>query len=221
MRTSYTFAALAVSAFALSGCVSSTAVEKNDGFQRTSTGAAIGGFAGAIAGIVSGDTAEESRQNAIKGAILGAAGGAAIGNSLDRQAAELRASLGNDRVTIVNTGDRLAVTLPQDILFATDSAELSGSLQSDLVAVAQNLQAYPESTVQVIGHTDNTGDAAHNQRLSEARANSVTLVLSGAGVSAGRLSPIGRGEDQPVATNATDSGRALNRRVEIVILPSA
>jgi len=181
----------------------------------------IGAATGVVAGLISGDTAEERRQNALKGAAIGAAGGAAIGNVLDRQAADLRQSLGNDRVTITNTGDRLIVTLPQDILFATDSAALRPDLQSDLVAVANNLQNYPDSTVQVIGHTDNTGDAAYNQNLSVQRAGSVTNVLAGAGVAASRLQPIGRGEDQPIASNLTEEGKAQNRRVEIVILPTA
>ncbi|MEM9581289.1 MAG: OmpA family protein [Pseudomonadota bacterium] len=214
-------AAMAVSALALSACVNSQTAENNNGFKKTGTGAAIGAATGAIAGLISGDNSQEKKQNAVKGALIGAAGGAAIGNVLDRQAADLRNSLGNDRVTITNTGDRLIVTLPQDILFATDSAALTGTLQSDLVAVANNLQAYPDSTVQVIGHTDNTGEAAYNQNLSMQRANAVTNVLAGAGVPQFRLQPVGRGEDQPVASNLTDEGRAQNRRVEIVILPTA
>ena len=221
MRTRYMIAAAAVSTLALSACSNPDTLDNNDNFKRTGTGAAIGAATGALAGLISGDDGAEKRQNALKGAVIGAAGGAAIGNVLDRQAADLRQSLGNDRVTITNTGDRLIVTLPQDILFATDSATLRPDLQSDLVAVANNLQAYPDSTVQVIGHTDNTGEAAYNQNLSVQRANSVVAVLAGAGVSQARLQPIGRGEDQPVASNLTEDGKAQNRRVEIVILPNA
>ena len=220
-RAPLLIAAMAVSAFTLSGCITSDTRANNNDFKKTGTGAAIGAATGVVAGLISGDTAEERRQNALKGAAIGAAGGAAIGNVLDRQAADLRQSLGNDRVTITNTGDRLIVTLPQDILFATDSAALRPDLQSDLVAVANNLQNYPDSTVQVIGHTDNTGDAAYNQNLSVQRAGSVTNVLAGAGVAASRLQPIGRGEDQPIASNLTEEGKAQNRRVEIVILPTA
>lgn len=220
-RTPVLISAMAVSALTLSGCMTSDTRANNNDFRKTGTGAAIGAGVGAVAGLISGDTSAERRQNALKGAVIGGAGGAAIGNVLDRQAADLQQSLGNDRVTITNTGDRLIVTLPQDILFASDSAALRGDLQSDLIAVANNLQNYPDSTVQVIGHTDNTGEAGYNQNLSVQRANSVTNVLSGAGVSQARLQAIGRGEDQPIASNLTEEGKAQNRRVEIVILPTA
>lgn len=220
-RANSLFAVSAVSLLALSACSNPDTMSNNNDFRKTGTGAAIGAGVGALAGLVTGDDSKEKKQNALKGAVIGAAGGAAIGNVLDKQAADLQKSLGNDRVTITNTGDRLIVTLPQDILFASDSATLSGGLQSDLIAVANNLQSYPNSTVQVIGHTDSTGEAAYNQRLSVDRANAVTSVLSGAGVPMTRLQAIGRGEDQPVASNLTEEGKAQNRRVEIVILPTS
>lgn len=220
-RANSLFAVSAVSLLALSACSNPDTMSNNNDFRKTGTGAAIGAGVGALAGLVTGDDSKEKKQNALKGAVIGAAGGAAIGNVLDKQAADLQKSLGNDRVTITNTGDRLIVTLPQDILFASDSATLSGGLQSDLVAVANNLQSYPNSTVQVIGHTDSTGEAGYNQRLSVDRANAVTSVLSGAGVPMTRLQAIGRGEDQPVASNLTEEGKAQNRRVEIVILPTS
>ncbi|MFD2856873.1 OmpA family protein [Seohaeicola zhoushanensis] len=122
--------------------------------------------------------------------------------------------------TITNTGDRLIVTLPQDILFATDSYAVRSDLQRDLGALASNLRAYPNSTVQVVGHTDNTGDAAYNQDLSERRASSVGSVLINSGVAAGRIQIVGRGEDAPIASNLTPEGRARNRRVEVVIIPT-
>lgn len=220
-RASSLIAASAVSLLALTACSNPDTAANNNDFRKTGTGAAIGAGVGALAGLVSGDNSQEKKQNALKGAVIGAAGGAAIGNVLDRQAADLQKSLGNDRVTITNTGDRLIVTLPQDILFASDSASLRSDLQSDLIAVANNLQSYPESTVQVIGHTDSSGEAAYNQRLSVDRANAVVNVLAGAGVPQSRLRGIGRGEDQPVASNLTSEGKAQNRRVEIVILPTA
>ncbi|SPF79411.1 OmpA family protein [Pseudoprimorskyibacter insulae] len=188
---------------------------------KTQKGALLGGAIGGLLGAMSGDNGAEKRQNAIKGAIIGAAGGAIIGNQLDKQEADLRNQLGNDNVTIQNTGDRLIVTMPQDILFATDSATLRPDLTRDLRTVAQNLIAYPDTTVQVIGHTDNTGDATYNQNLSVSRARSVANVLVGEGVQSYRVQAFGRGESQPVASNLTPEGRQQNRRVEIVILPNA
>lgn len=168
-----------------------------------------------------GNDPEERRRNAAAGAILGAGGGALIGNQLDKQEADLRAQMGNSNVNIQNTGDRLIVTLPQDILFATDSATLRPDLQRDLRTVGQSLLAYPDTTVQVLGHTDNTGDAGYNLNLSRQRAQSVANILMTEGVPSFRIQSIGRGEDQPLASNLTPEGRAQNRRVEIVILPNA
>ena len=220
-RNSPLLAISAASLLALTACATPERSANNNDFKKTTTGAAIGAGLGVIAGLISGDDSKERKQNAIKGALIGGAGGAVVGNVLDKQAAELQKSLGNDRVTITNTGDRLIVSLPQDITFASDSATLSSGIQSDLNAVATNLQSYPNSTVQVIGHTDSTGEAGYNQNLSVQRANSVVNVLAGAGVSFMRLQGIGRGEDQPVASNLTEEGKAQNRRVEIVILPTS
>ena len=211
----------AVSALALTACTSNNTDPAQDDYDKTRRGALIGAGVGAAIGAITGDDKDERRDRALKGAILGAAGGGVVGAVLDKQEADLRRDLGSDQIKITNTGDRLIVTMPQDLLFATDSAELRSDLQRDLRTLAGNLQAYPDSTVQVVGHTDNTGDAAYNQGLSRRRANSVAQVLIGEGVSAGRVQAIGRGEDQPVADNLTAEGRAKNRRVEIVILPNA
>jgi outer membrane protein OmpA-like peptidoglycan-associated protein len=223
MKRASLYAVSTVALFGLAACSNPATNSANNDFQKTGAGAALGAAAGAMVGMVakSDGTAKEQQQAAIAGALIGAAGGAAIGNSLDKQAADLKNDLGNDRVTITNTGDRLIVTLPQDILFASDSATLRSDLTRDLQAVAGNLQAYPNSTVQIIGHTDSSGEAAYNQRLSEDRANAVVSVLAGQGVPRTRLQAIGRGEDQPISSNLTDEGKAQNRRVEIVILPTA
>lgn len=194
--------------------------DPNNPNQKRNQGALIGAGTGAVLGaLLSGDG--DRGDGAVVGAVLGGAVGAGIGYSLDQQEADLRNQIGDDRVVITNTGDRLIVTLPQDILFATDSAVVQPTLRADLVSLAQNLQAYPESTVQIVGHTDSDGDASYNQNLSERRALSVTDILIGAGVAPSRLQAIGRGETQPVASNLTDAGKAQNRRVDIVILPNA
>lgn len=186
---------------------------------RTQQGAASGAAIGALAGALSDD--DDRLERAAVGALVGAGIGAAVGQRLDQQARDLRAQVGDDRVTIQNTGQQLIVTLPQDIVFATDSATVRPDLVGDIRALASNLLAYPGSTVQVIGHTDNTGDATYNQALSERRAAAVAGILFQQGVSPARVASIGRGESQPVATNQTPEGRQANRRVEIVITPTA
>jgi outer membrane protein OmpA-like peptidoglycan-associated protein len=201
--------AIAISALALAAC----APDPNNMQNRTLTGALTGAAVGGVAGAMAGD-----RRTALAGAMIGATGGALIGQQLDRQAAELRAALGSN-VDVRNTGQELILTLPQDLLFATDSATLRPDLQADLRAIAGNLVSNPRSDVIVVGHTDNVGSADYNQGLSERRAASVAQILRSQGVAPNRIQTIGRGLTQPVATNATAAGRQQNRRVEISIRP--
>lgn len=190
----------------------------DDPNQRTKNGALIGAAGGALVGALSKGDGNRAR-GALVGAAVGGAAGAGIGVLLDRQAADLRQAL-DSNVVIKNTGDRLIVTLPQDILFATDSTVVQPALIGDLRALAQNVQVYANSTLQIIGHTDSDGDAAYNQTLSEGRAASVGNVLLQNGVPGSRVQTFGRGENQPIASNLTTEGKAQNRRVEIVILPN-
>lgn len=203
-----------VAALALSGCVSST----DGGPNRTANGAILGSLAGAAIGGIASDG---DLEKAVIGGVLGAGIGAAVGQQLDRQAADLRAQLGDDRISVTNTGEQLIVSMPQDILFSTDSANLRSDLQGDLRALGRNLQQYPDTTVQVIGHTDSDGSAAYNQDLSERRARAVSGILLETGVSGSRIRSIGRGESQPIASNNSAEGRQQNRRVDIIITPNA
>jgi outer membrane protein OmpA-like peptidoglycan-associated protein len=175
---------------------------------------------GALAGAALGNIVSDNSTGTLVGAGLGAMAGGMIGADLDRQAAELRGELGPD-VRVENTGAEIVVTMPQDILFETDSAALRSDLRADLQTIAANLQRYPGSTVIVTGHTDSTGTAGYNQQLSERRADAVAGVLVTSGVPASRVIARGAGQTQPVASNETELGRAQNRRVEITIRPNA
>ena len=181
--------------------------------DRTRTGLGTGALLG---GLIGSQVAGDPRAGALVGAGVGALAGGAIGQRLDRQAQELRQQLGDD-VIVQRTDNDIVVTMPQDILFGFDSAELRPDLTRDLQSIGASLQRYPDTRVIVTGHTDSTGDAGYNQRLSERRAESVAAVLRRSGVSAGRISTRGAGATQPIASNATQDGRARNRRVEIVI----
>lgn len=178
------------------------------------TGALIGGVFGATR------KGDDKLAKAATGAMIGGLIGGVIGNQLDKQAQELRRDLDTNGVSVVNTGDRLVVTMPQDVLFATDSSAVRPDLQRDLYTLAGSLNRYPDTTVEVVGHTDSDGEAAYNQRLSQSRANAVADILIGAGVPRGRVVAYGRGEDQPIATNLTAAGKAQNRRVEFIIRPN-
>lgn len=207
---------LVAAALALTACSD----PQTDPRARTKTGAVIGGVTGAIIGnrIDSGDG--NRTEGTIIGGVVGALTGAAIGDALDRQAAELRRDL-DGRVRIVRQGDELVVVMPNDILFAFDSAEVDPALVDDLRELAASLKRYPGTVVEVQGHTDGVGSAAYNLRLSQQRADNVRAILLGAGVEPWRVVAIGKGEDVlPPGVSAVPERNALRRRVEIYIRPA-
>lgn len=207
----------AIAALTLSACTDPATLGGAGERSNTATGVGIGALVGGAIGAL---TADNTGKGAAIGAVVGAAAGGAIGYQLDQQAAEMRATLDDD-IQVRRENDRLVVTLPQDITFDTDSSYVRPSLQTELNKVAASLVKYPQSNVQVIGHTDNEGDAAYNYGLSQRRAQSVSSILQDGGVGAGRIVTAGRGEDQPIASNLTPEGRAQNRRVEIIVVPTA
>ena len=204
--------------FGLTACTVDPNAFPGDPNARAKGGAVTGAVIGGLLGAQSGD---DKLVKTVVGAGVGAVLGGALGANLDRQAADLRAVNGN--FTVTNNGQYLVVNMPQDLLFGTDSASLRPDLTQDIKAIAANLQQYPNSQIEVIGHTDNTGASAYNQDLSQRRAVSVAEVLRGAGVPNARIAAFGRGEDQPLAnaSNLTPEGRAANRRVEIIIRPTS
>ncbi|WIY27127.1 OmpA family protein [Parasedimentitalea psychrophila] len=217
----FSTATVLIAALGLGACTNATLLDNYNGDpnQNTKSGAIIGGILGASVGALSNSSNKTAA--VLGGAALGAAAGGAIGYNLDQQAAELRQQLDNEGITIVNTGDRLIVSLPDDLTFASDSSAISASVRSDLQKIANSLLRYPDSSVQVIGHTDSDGDATYNQSLSVRRANAVADQVQAGGVPYNRVQTYGRGEDQPVASNLTVEGKAQNRRVEIVVIPQS
>ena len=202
---------------ALSACTDPATLGADNPNANANRGAAIGAVSGAVLGSL---ISSDSTKGAVIGAIVGGAAGAGIGYNLDQQEAELRRDL-DSGVTITNTGDRLIVSFPEAILFASGSFTVRPGLNDDMFNLTKSLQRYPESTIQIVGHTDSDGDAGSNQQLSERRANAVADVLLNQGVPFQRIQTFGRGESQPIASNFTPEGKAQNRRVEIVILPNA
>jgi len=204
-------AIILVAGLGLSACTNPDGTTNNTG-----TGVLAGAGVGAVLGrIIGGDA-----RGAALGGIIGAGIGGAVGDNLDRQEAALRQQMGGSGVSIVNTGSQLIVTLPEAITFPVDSAQLRPGFIGSLNDLARNLQQYPNTTVEIVGHTDSSGTASYNQQLSQRRALSVRSVLVNAGVSSQRLRAIGQGESNPVASNATAAGRQQNRRVEIFITPN-
>jgi outer membrane protein OmpA-like peptidoglycan-associated protein len=192
----------------LSGCGASNTV------KGTGIGVGAGGAVGAGVGALAGNTA----LGAVIGAAVGGVAGALIGKKMDKQKKELEATVPDATVEVVNDGEALKVTFDSGILFATNSSSVSDASKSALRNFSASLKQNPDTYIKVIGHTDNTGRVDYNQTLSEKRARSVYDYLMNQGISSDRMTYEGKGIHEPIASNATDEGRALNRRVEIMIM---
>jgi outer membrane protein OmpA-like peptidoglycan-associated protein len=185
-------------------------------------GAAGGAAAGAIIGQVIGGNTESTLWGAAIGAAVGGLGGAGVGKMMDNQERDMREALAaSEAAAIRREGNLLAVTFKGDVTFDTNSTVVKPGLYSEIDRVAGVLTRYPETLIRVEGHTDSVGSEDYNMDLSFRRANSVRDLLVQRGVNSSRIQPVAFGETMPVATNATEAGRQLNRRVEIKIAPQA
>lgn len=187
--------------------------------NKTGKGALIGAGVGILAGLLSGDSATERRQHAMIGAGIGALGGAAIGNYQDRQERALRERTANTGIEIDRQGDNITLSLPDGITFDFNKTTLKPQFHGALNGVAATLTEYNQTMIEVVGHTDDRGTDEVNNRISKERADSVAAYLRGQGVQAARIETLGAGKRYPIADNATDAGRAANRRVEIRVIP--
>lgn len=209
-------AIVAVMALGLAAACTTTDQYGNVQQNRTGTGILTGAAAGALLGTLAGG---DDRRNALIGAGIGALAGGAVGNYMDRQEEAFRNRLRGSGVSVRRVGNELILTMPSDVTFATGSAQLSPRFEPVLNDVADVLQTYPATYVNIVGHADSVGAADFNQRLSERRASAVAGDLISRGVLRDRLFVAGMGETQPIASNDNDAGRAANRRVEITIAP--
>jgi outer membrane protein OmpA-like peptidoglycan-associated protein len=189
--------------------------------ERRVSKAAIGGIGGALGGYLLGDLVggRRDRTEKILGAGIGAVAGAGIGAYMDAQERKLREQTAGTGVDVIRDGDNLLLRMPSGITFAYDKADVQPQFQPTLNEVASVLAQYPKTYIDVLGHTDSDGSDAYNQTLSERRAQAVATYLIGRGVQSARIATRGYGETQPIASNATEEGKAANRRVEIKIAP--
>ena len=191
----------------LSGCASTNA-EK---------GAAIGAVTGAIIGK---STSNHKDKRLVYGAAIGAIAGAAIGSYMDQQEQDFRDELAGSGVEVIREGDNLRLVMPSNITFAIDQSYITSGFYGTLDAIAKVMNKYEKTYLSIEGHTDSTGQAQYNQTLSEQRALSVKNYLLNQQILAARIATLGLGESRPIASNQSASGRALNRRVEIQIVPN-
>jgi outer membrane protein OmpA-like peptidoglycan-associated protein len=161
----------------------------------------------------------ERKKRALVGAGLGALAGAGVGTYMDRQEAKLRAELEKTGVSVTRIGNNITLNMPGNITFATNSADLNAGFFQVLNSVALVVNEFNQTVIEVAGHTDNTGGDQYNQQLSERRAGAVAAYLGTRSVRSDRIITVGMGEARPVATNETEAGRQLNRRVELTLVP--
>jgi outer membrane protein OmpA-like peptidoglycan-associated protein len=206
-------------AIVLPACTTLDAYTREEQTSHAQRQAVIGAAAGAVAGLITGDDSMERKKRALVGAGLGALAGAGVGTYMDRQEAKLRAELERTGVSVTRNGDNITLNMPGNITFATNSADLNASFYDVLNSVSMVLAEFDKTVIEVAGHTDSTGTDAYNQQLSERRAQSVVAYLGTRNVRADRMIAIGAGETHPVATNDTEAGRQLNRRVELTLVP--
>jgi outer membrane protein OmpA-like peptidoglycan-associated protein len=190
---------------AMMGCSASNAVK----------GGAIGVGGGAVVGGLIGNAAGNTALGAIIGAAVGGTTGAIIGNNMDSRAEEMRQDLSNAKVERV--GEGIKITFDSGILFVTNSSELQPAAKRNIESLSKILNKYPDTNILIEGDTDNEGTKEYNQTLSEHRARSVADYQKGQGIPGSRISTVGLGELNPVASNATVAGRQQNRRVEVAI----
>ena len=211
-----TIAAMAGLLVFTAACTTTNPYTGQQQISKTAGGAAIGAGVGALAGLAAGG---DDRRNALIGAGIGALAGGAIGNFMDRQEADLRAQLASTGVSVTRVGNNIILNMPSNITFATDQDQVIPAFYSTLDSVAIVLRKYNQTLIDIYGHTDSTGSDSYNQALSQRRANAVLSYLTTQGVNQQRMVATGFGESRPIADNATEAGRAQNRRVEIQIVP--
>ena len=192
-----------------------TTINPYTGEQRTSNAVRYGAIGGVVCGLIG--AAENSRRARNAGLGCGAIG-AGIGAYMDAQEAELRAQLQGTGVQVQRDGDQLNLIMPGNVTFNTNEFGIRNEFYPVLDSVAQVLYKYTDTNLVVTGHTDSTGSADYNYNLSNRRATSVANYLATRGVNQGRLISQGVGPDEPIASNANESGRAQNRRVELQIV---
>ncbi len=202
--------------------VAGCAAPQNKQEQGTRTGALVGVAGGALLGQLIGGNTQATLIGAGVGALAGGLIGNQVGKMMDKQEADMRRELAAaDAINVQRNADILAVTFKSDYLFAVGSANLNAGAFNEISRVSRVLNQYPDTSIQIAGHTDSTGSEQTNKVLSENRAENVKNALVGQGVHPNRITTIGFGESAPIADNSNESGRQLNRRVIITITPRA
>ncbi len=212
LQTFYRNSLAALLALVIVGC---TTIDPYTGEQRTSRAVQYGAIGAVVCGLIGAGESSQRARNAAAGC---GAIGAGVGAYMDAQEAELREELAGTGVSVRRNGDQLELIMPGNVTFPTNQYTVRPEFTPVLDSVAKVLYKFTDTRLQVIGHTDSTGSADYNYNLSNRRATSVSNYLASQGIDQSRLITQGVGPDQPIASNDSPEGRALNRRVELHIV---
>jgi outer membrane protein OmpA-like peptidoglycan-associated protein len=215
----HTIIALVAASFMITACTTNPYTGEQQ-VSNTALGAGTGALLGTAAGAILGSTTHlKTRKTMLIGAGLGALAGGGVGLYMDNQEAKLRKRLEGSGVSVTREGDNIILNMPSNITFATDQADIKPHFYEVLNSVALVLKEFNQSLVDVNGFTDSDGSEEYNIDLSQRRADAVAQYLISQQLDGNRFEVQGLGESQPIASNASFSGKAQNRRVEIQIVP--
>lgn len=203
----------------LTSCTTLDPYTREEKTSNAAKGAAIGAAAGVAVGLLTGDDSAERKKRALILAGVGAIAGGGVGYYMDQQEMKLRQQLEGTGVSITRIGDNITLNMPGNVTFGFDSPDISARFYPVLDSVSIVLDEFDKTFVEVAGHTDSSGSTEYNLALSKRRAISVAAYLESRHVSSQRLITIGAGEAHPITRNDTAAGQALNRRVELTIVP--
>ena len=212
----------AIAVLAITTLTACTTINPYTGEQQTAKatkGAVIGAGVGALAGVISGSDSRERRQRALIGAGIGALTGGGIGYYMDVQEAQLRQELAGTGVQVERQGENIVLAMPGQLTFDVGKSDVRPRSYAVLDSVSKVIAKNEKTLVEVVGHTDSTGSESINGPLSRARAIAVADYLAGHNVLAQRIDTLGVSSGYPIASNDTDEGRQMNRRVEITLVP--
>jgi len=206
---------------ALTGCTTFDPYTGEEKTTNTAKGAGIGAGAALVLSYLANKdkSSSERKRRLLRDAGIGAIVGGGAGYYMDTQEAELRKQLRNSGVSVIRDGDNINLVMPGNITFPSNGSQLMSDFYDVLDSVAIVLEEFEKTTIVVAGYTDSRGSDAYNQKLSENRANAVAAYLKTRKVNELRFDTVGFGERNPIADNSTAEGRALNRRVELSLIP--
>ncbi len=209
------------SAILVQGCATYDPYTGEKKTSNAAKGAGIGAGIGLVVSYIANrdKSAAERNRRMLRDAGIGAIAGGGVGYYMDTQEAKLRKQLRSTGVSVQRDGDNINLVMPGNITFPTNGTALKAGFYEVLDSVALVLKEFEKTIIVVAGYTDSVGAESYNQGLSEQRADSVARYLKSRGITPARFEIIGFGERNPIADNATESGRALNRRVELTLLP--